>query len=189
LNGALSVWQLRQLAIAIGAVAQGDKKPGNLPRAARLAKDPKVPLELTRATEACGIADAPTMATATPAITPSVPATPAAPPAAPAQTAWINLGAAPTGQMIAVDASSIGEVTPYRRAWFRLTNPGQVGRSSTTYLLQIDCTAKTINSMALRKHGPTGAITEQKDHGAAGEGALQIESGTVMEIAYLALCT
>jgi hypothetical protein len=186
-TASLSVWQLRQLAIAIGSVAEGDKKPGNLPRAARLAKDPKVPLELTRATEACGIADAPTAPLA-PLNTTVAPATPPAP-TKPAQVTWINLGAAPTGQMIAVDASSIEEVAPFRRAWFRLTNPGQQGKSSSSYLLRIDCAAKTINSMALRKHGAGGAVTEQRDYGANGEGALPIEGGTVMEIAYLALCT
>jgi hypothetical protein len=185
LTASLSVWQLRQLAIAVGAVAEADKKPGNLPRAARLAKDPQVPLELTRATEACGVADVPTPTIARPVD--AAPTPPAA--AAPAVATWINLGAAPTGQMISVDASSIEEVAPYRRAWFRLTNPGQAGRSSSSYLLRIDCAARTINSMALRKHGPNGAVTEQKDHGAAGEGALPVEGGTVMEIAYLALCT
>jgi hypothetical protein len=42
--------------------------------------------------------------------------------------------------------------------------------------------------MALRNTGRRRR-TEQKDHGAAGEGALPVEGGTVMEIAYLALCT
>lgn len=195
LTGTLSVWQLRQAAIAFGRVVQSDKRPGNLPRAARLAKDPQVPLEVGRAAQACGIADAPSSPiNEKPLVTtaPAPPASPTSPPPAsapPAQVTWINLGAAPTGQMIAVDAASIEEVAPYRRAWFRLTNPGQVGKSSSSYLLRIDCTARTINSMALRKHGPTGEVSEQRDYGAAGEGALPIEGGTVMEIAYLALCT
>jgi hypothetical protein len=194
LTGTLSVWQLRQLAIALGRVSQADRKPSNLARAARLARDQKIPSEVDRAIQGCGIADAPPPAPNQAPLVTAAPASPASPqtppaPARPAQVTWINLGAAPTGQMIAVDAASIEEIAPFRRAWFRLTNPGQAGRSSTSYLLRIDCTAKTINSMALRKHGPAGAITEQKDYGAAGEGALPVEGGTVMEIAYLALCT
>ncbi len=77
----------------------------------------------------------------------------------------------------------------YRQAWFRTTNPGEGRPSRASYLLRIDCAAKTINPMALRKHGATGAVAEQRDYGPNGEGAMPVEGGTVMEIAYLALCT
>ena len=43
--------------------------------------------------------------------------------------------------------------------------------------------------MGLRKYDDAGAIQENRDLGPAGEGPLQVESGTVMEIAYLSLCT
>jgi hypothetical protein len=125
-----------------------------------------------------------------PVAAPAAAAAPSAPaPAAAANISWINLGAAASGQMISVDATSLKEDGSHRSGWFRLTNPGQAARSSNAYLLRVDCTARTINSMALRKHGPSGAVTEQRDFGPGGEGAAQVEGGTVMEIAYLALCT
>jgi hypothetical protein len=105
-----------------------------------------------------------------------------------AAAAWINLGAAQTGQAIAVDASSLNEAGNFRSGWFRLTNPGQ-SRSAASYLLRVDCAARTINSMAVKKFGPSGAETENRNFGPGGEGVTAIESGTVMEIAYLALCT
>jgi hypothetical protein len=114
---------------------------------------------------------------------------PAAPAARTAAPTWVNLGAAPTGQSIAVDASSLSEDGSYRSGWFRLTNPGATARSASSYLLRVDCSARTINSMGVRKYGPNGAITEERDFGPGGEGAAAVESGTVMQIAYLALCT
>ncbi|MDP8912916.1 MAG: hypothetical protein M3N39_05015, partial [Pseudomonadota bacterium] len=114
---------------------------------------------------------------------------PTAPAARPAATTWVNLGAAPTGQSIAVDASSLIEEGSYRSGWFRLTNPGAAARSASSFLLRVDCTARTINSMAVRKYGSNGAITEERGFGPDGEGAAAIEEGTVMQIAYLALCT
>jgi hypothetical protein len=43
--------------------------------------------------------------------------------------------------------------------------------------------------MALRKVSSDGSVAEEKNYGPNGEGALKVEGGTVMEIAYLALCT
>ena len=106
-----------------------------------------------------------------------------------ATPSWINLGAASTGQQIAVEAASIEERAPYRQAWFRLTTPGAASRSAASYLLRIDCAKKTINSMGLRRHGAAGEVLERIDYGANGEGEAPIESGTVTEIAFLALCT
>ena len=120
---------------------------------------------------------------------PSVPASPTADAgAAPRPPAWLNLGAASTGQMIAVDASSVEKQPAYNQAWFRLTNPGATA-SDTSYLLRIDCTARTITTMALQKLASDGRISDRRDYGPAGEGPLPVENGTVMEIAHLALCT
>jgi hypothetical protein len=104
--------------------------------------------------------------------------------------AWVDLGAAPTGQKIQVDAASIEEDGYYRQAWFRLSDdvPGAVP-TPLSYLLRIDCAWRTINQMALRRHGAAGAVTDQNDYGALGEGPVRIEAETVMETAYLGLCT
>jgi hypothetical protein len=121
------------------------------------------------------------------------PPTPGAAPAGSAPSAaglpnWINLGAAPTGQSIAVDAATMEGKGTLRTAWFRLSNPGK-GRSPAAYYLRIDCAAKTINSLGLKRFGANEEVVDNVDYGPNGEGAAPIEGGTVMEIAYLALCT
>jgi hypothetical protein len=202
LGASLSVWQLRQLQLSASAVTKGYADPGRLTPAdllwvARHAKDPTVGPEVARAAEGCNIGAA-AIASARNAPAASAPPPSAPPPAPPAPApaavsaspvTWVNLGAAPTGQAIAVDATSLREEGAYRSGWFRLTNPGASGRSATAYSLRVDCAARTINPMAIRKFGPTGAVTEERDYGPSGEGALKVEGGTVMEIAYLALCT
>jgi hypothetical protein len=62
-------------------------------------------------------------------------------------------------------------------------------RNSNSYLLRVDCAAQTINSMELRKHGPSGEVTEQRSYGPEGEGAAPARDGTVLEIAFLSLCS
>ena len=72
-----------------------------------------------------------------------------------------------------------------RSAWFRLTEPGASIPGQNTYLLRIDCAARTIAEKARRKPDGTGATVE-----AAGDDKpIPMERGTVMEIAWLALCT
>jgi len=214
----LSVWQLRQLQLSAASLTRGYSDPNRLMVSdllwvAKNVKDPKVGIEGLGAAEACGLGAAAVAAAVPPpgpapqaqaaeapaASPPTAPAglppiAPAASPptaqaARPAATTWVNLGAAPTGQSIAVDASSLSEDGSYRSGWFRLTDPGATARSASSYLLRVDCAARTINSMALRKYGPNGAITEERTLGPSGEGAAAVESGTVMQIAYLALCT
>ena len=207
----LSVWQLRQLQLLAASLPRGYTDPNRLMASdliwvAKNVKDPKVGAEASGAAEACGLGAAAIAAavpppgpapqaqpaeTAPAASTPAAPAAspPTVPAARPLASTWVNLGAAPTGQSIAVDATSLSEEGSYRSGWFRLTNPGATARSASAYLLRVDCTARTINSMAVRKYGSNGAITEERDFGPAGEGAAAVESGTVMQIAYLALCT
>jgi hypothetical protein len=217
LGAALNPWQLRQLQKAASGVTRGYADPGRLQMSdllwvSRHVDDPKVALELGVAANACGlgaanVATARIPATAAPvgtgivAAAPSnapvvtLPPAPGGPAAAPpraiaAPGAWVNLGAAATGQAIAIDAASLDRTSaPQPQAWFRVTNPGQTGPSESSYLLRVDCAGRTINPMAIRKHDAAGAVTEQRDYGAGGEGALPIEAGTVMEVAYRAVCT
>jgi hypothetical protein len=159
---------------------------------ATFVKDREVAAELSRASASCNLLSNPTLAASGPAM--PIPASETASTAlpvtqAPRGSSWLNLGAAPTGQAIAIDAASVQDASGTREAWFRITNPGDIGPTGASYRLRIDCGGRTINPMALRKIGQDGAVTEEKDYGAGGEGALGVEGGTVMEIAYLALCT
>ena len=216
LGATLSVWQLRQLQIRASSITRGYSDPNRLTpsdllHVSTFVPDRKVSAEVASAARGCGLSEGqiavaarPTASAAAPQAAPAraAPATPASPtpppqavaPSAPpaaraAPVTWINLGAAPTGQMIAVDASTLREEGAYRTGWFRLATPGQPVRSANSYLLRVDCAARTINSMALRKHNATGAVTEERSFGPTGEGAAQVEAGTVMEIAYLSLCS
>ncbi len=99
--------------------------------------------------------------------------------------AWLNLGAAPSGQSIAIDASSIQQESSTRTAWFRLTEPGSAVPGQNIYHLRIDCGARTIAEKARRKPDGTGATVEV----AGDDKPVPMERGTVMEIAWLALCT
>ena len=218
LSTALSVWQLRQLEIRASTVTRGYADPSRLTPSdlvyvAGHVKDPKVGVEVARAAQGCGLRTelaaigagtsvAPALprpagemaASPPPAPRPPAPAPRAAAPVGAttpvaAKATWISLGAAPTGQSIAVDASSLREEGAYRTGWFRLAKVGETSRNANSYLLRVDCSARTINSMELRKHGPNGAVTEQRSFGPNGEGANPVEAGTVLEIAYLSLCS
>ena len=183
LAAGLTVWQLRQLESIARLVppsqfGRAALAPRDLVPVAAAVRDARVRPEVTAAVEAC--------------VPPPPAPVVAPPPAAPAQSGaplWLNLGAAPSGQSIAVNAASIVEEGDYRQAWFRLTNPDAARPSENSYLLRIVCAARTINSMGFRRHGPDGQIAEERDYLPNGEGASPIAGGTVMEIAYLALCT
>jgi hypothetical protein len=146
--------------------------------------DPAIRTALTGATEGCGVSVYP--AAASPAA-PSAGAEPSAP--AQRQPAWLNLGAAPTGQSIAIDASTLELNGTVRKAWFRLTNPNEAQSTGVSYQLNIDCAGRTIEALAHRVQDATGAVTEQREYARDAQGPLPIEGGTVMEIAYLAVCT
>jgi hypothetical protein len=198
LSGRLEKGQLGVLTRTTKLVKRGYTDPNALTAqdllyVATFVKDREVPAELSRAAAACNLLTTPMVTasstrTAEPSATgESAAATPVTP--APRGSSWLNLGAAPTGQAIAIDAASVQDTPGRREAWFRITNPGDSGPTGTSYRLRIDCTGRTINPMALRKVGSDGAVSEEKNYGPNGEGALAVEGGTVMEIAYLALCT
>ena len=201
LTDSLSVWQLRQLGDLAKRLVPGGRNPDALgPQEflyiAGLVEDPEVGPETRAALEACAVAGAATIAPAAepaaPAPASSPPASPPSPPAADLPQPgpgplWVNLGAARTGQGIAVDAASVTRGPTWRQAWFRLLNSDRAGAGDIGYLLRIDCPARTITAHAGRKYAPGGALLEEKAY-AAPEGPMGIEPGTVIEVAYHALC-
>jgi hypothetical protein len=187
LTKALSVWQLRQLADLAERLVPGGGGGALGPRdftyVAGLVEDPAVGPEVGRALEACGVV----LAEAAPP--------PAAEPALPSATAepvrplrWIDLGAAETGQAIAVDITTVVTAGDRREGWFRLTNPGEAGPQPVAYRLRIDCPARTITPTAVRRYAADGNVAEQRDYASGGEGPLPVEEGTVMEIAWKRVC-
>ena len=210
----LSVWQLRQLANVTKLIKDTARlTPQELVWVSSHVKDQQVPLQVRQAAEACGLgagaapstsvaaaapvaeapapAEAPTTpnASSTPAPAQAFPAAPApsASPA-PAGARWLNLGSGADKKAISIDASTLQGEMPVRSAWFRIVAPGAAA-TANSYLLQINCTAKTVNPLASRKHDAKGAVTEEVQHGPNGAGANPIQGGSVIEIAYLSLCT
>jgi hypothetical protein len=207
----LSVWQLRQLANVTKLIKEPSRlNPAELVWVSSHVKDPQVSPVVKQAAEECtlSMASAPVPADAAEAA--SAPATetaapseiaaaadtetpaPASPPAAAAPTAaparWLNLGSGVDKKAISIDASTLQGEMPVRSAWFRIIAPGATG-TVNSYLLQIDCTAKTVNPLASRKHDAKGAVAEEVQHGVNGAGANPIQGGSVIEIAYFSLCT
>jgi hypothetical protein len=194
LTKSLSVWQLRQLSDLAGRLVAGGNNPNafgpsDFLHVAGLVEDPKVGPGTRRALEECQVA-APASATAQTADAPTTapggmsPAPPAPPAATPL---WVNLGAAKTGQGIAVDAASVTRGPSWRQAWFRLLNTDQANVGDIGYLLRIDCSARVITAYSGRKYAPDGSLAEQKDYPTP-EGPMAVEPGTVIEVAYHALC-
>jgi len=106
-----------------------------------------------------------------------------------APTLWLNLGAAAAGQSIAVDPSSIQQEGTARTAWFRMSDPSSGSPSTNSYRVRIDCSAKTVQPLAIRQHDAAGAPSSQRDYTAEESVPAPAEDGTVLEIAYLSLCT
>jgi hypothetical protein len=189
LGDTLTPRQLRLFTRAAGAarrpVYDPDRfTPRDLNLVARSMRDGRVGIEFSRALTACQVSIATNVAAAPVA----PPATPAAEPA-PRPPAWLNLGAAGSGQAITVDASSLEQEGSTRTAWFRMLDPGPARPSLHSYRLRIDCARRTIQPLGHRRYDEAGAIAESRVIGPSEEPPLPIESGTVTEIAYLSLCT
>jgi hypothetical protein len=192
----LTVWQLRQLAdIARRLVPKAGNplSPRDLAYVAGLVQDPKVGPEVKATLDACGATSA-----AAPAVPATVPGpaipqqgtTPGLEPGAtpPQALRWIDLGAAATGQRIAIDITSVVMTAEKREGWFRLSNPGEAAPSLDAYRLRVDCPGRTITPTAARKYSPDGKVAQHEDYTAAWQQPLPIEAGTVMEIAWKRLC-
>lgn len=170
--------RLRDFATAAGAVRQGYYDPARM-TARDLAwvartEGARTLAALERANDDCGVSTEP--------VPPPIVAPPA-PVARPA--AWLNLGAAGSGQSIAVDAATLEQHEGTRTAWFRLTDP-DAAPSPDIFHLIIDCAGRTINATERRRLDADGNIVERRDYP---DNPLPVESGTVMEIAFLSLCS
>jgi hypothetical protein len=192
----LSVWQLRQLAdLARRLVPKSGNPltPRDLAYVAGLVQDPKVGPEVRATLEACGAATTASAAAPAPVPGPAAPtpgATPGLVPGAtpPQALRWVDLGAADTGQRIAIDITSVVMTTDKREGWFRLSNPGETAPSLDAYRLRVDCPGRTITPTAARKYDTEGKVAQHEDYTAAWQQPLAIEAGTVMEIAWKRLC-
>jgi len=148
---------------------------------ARSMPDGRIGVEVARALDACQVRSGPEIA--------AVPAPPTPAEDAPRSPTWLNLGAAGSGQSIAVDASSLEQDETSRTAWFRMVDPAPGGPSLHSYRLRIDCGARTLQPLGHRRHNATGAVVESRDIPAGEEAPTAVVGGTVTEIAYLSLCT
>lgn len=184
LTQALTPRQLRFLNRQLREVRRGYYDPDRLTvrdliRAASGMADNGVGLAMVRATARC---DASPDAIAASEVARFMAAMPPAPPRRPA---WLSLGAAPSGQAIAIDGATLEQQGTTRTAWFRLIDPPPEPASPNTYRLRIDCAARTINSLARRRQEADGRVSEFREYP---DNPLPIEGGTVMEIAFLSLC-
>lgn len=202
--------QLRLLIRATSHIQQPYYNPDRFsPRdfqwAASGVQDPAMQAEIARAFDACHVQVAAQIAAA------AVPQIAAAPPAMPSSGAvpgdlpppsggpalpstarapvWLNLGAAPSGQSIAVDGASLEQEEDARTAWFRMIDPPPAGTSLHAYRLRIDCRTRIIRPLAHRLYDAAGAIAEERDYSDEEQLPSPVEGGTVTEIAYLSLCT
>ena len=193
----LNVWQLRQLAdIArrLEPKAGNPLSPRDLSYVAGLVQDPKVGTEVKATLDACGAAAPATVPGPAIAVQSGGAPAPGAlpglePGAAPPQALrWVDLGAAGTGQRIAIDITSVVMTADKREGWFRLSNPGETAPSLDAYRLRVDCPGRTITPTAARKYDNEGKVAQHEDYTAAWQQPLTIEAGTVMEIAWKRLC-
>lgn len=192
----LNVWQLRQLADIARRLeprSGNPLSPRDLAYIAGLVQDPKVGPEVKATLEACGATATAAAAALAPAPGPATPqqgATPGLEPGAtpPQALRWVDLGAADTGQRIAIDITSVIMTADKREGWFRLSNPGESAPSLDAYRLRVDCSGRTITPTAARKYDAEGKVAQHEDYTAAWQQPLAIEAGTVMEIAWKRLC-
>lgn len=146
-------------------------------------RDAAVESAIREAFASCHVDAAPQVA----AITPPAEGGPAVP--VPRAAVWLNLGAAPSGQSIAVDGASLEQEENTRTAWFRMIDPPPTGSSLHAYRLRIDCSTRIIRPLAHRRYDASGAIVEERAYSEPEQLPSAVEGGTVTEIAYLSLCT
>jgi hypothetical protein len=148
-------------------------------------RDAAVDSAIREAFAACHVEASPRVAAVVPQVPPE--GGPALP--APRPSVWLNLGAAPSGQSIAVDGASLEQEENTRTAWFRMIDPQPAGTSLHAYRLRIDCGSRVIRPLAHRLYNADGAIVEERDYTVPEQLPSAVEGGTVTEIAFLSLCT
>ncbi len=190
LGDALRPRQLRFLVRATSHVQRPYYDPARFsPRdflwAAGGLRDQRVQVEIGRAFTACNI-----QVEAQVAAAPATPPPTGGPvPVVPRPSVWLNLGAAPSGQSIAVDGATLEQEEDARIAWFRMIDPPPAGTSLHAYRLRIDCRTRINRPLAHRLYDAAGTVIEERDYDDAEELPSPVEGGTVTEIAYLSLCT
>jgi hypothetical protein len=70
-----------------------------------------------------------------------------------------------------------------------MTDPESGAATGNNYRLRIDCQAKTVQPLALRQTDAAGAQISLREYTPEEAKAGPAESGTVLEIAFLSLCT
>lgn len=219
LGASLSRLELRQFQESAAAVQPAEGAALTLAHLRAVAtgtQNAKVRTELDASVEACNVPATPVLAAAAPVpaqptasaaapantgatsggvavdMTPlPLPGTTAGAPAAGAGTGvstWLNLGAAESGQSIAIDAVSIQQEGATRTAWFRMTDESGAP-TNNHYRLKIDCEGRTVQPLALRQMDAAGAQVSLREYTPAEATPGAAEAGTVLEIAFLSLCT
>jgi hypothetical protein len=184
LSTTLTPRQLRFLNRQLRDVRRGFYDPDRLTvrdliRSASAMADNAIGLAMVRATASCDASPEAIAARETARFIAAMP------PPQPRAPAWLSLGAAPSGQSIAIDGATLEQQGAMRTAWFRLIDPPPAPANPNTYRLRIDCRARTINSLARRRQEEDGRVSEFREYP---DNPLPIEGGTVMEIAFLSLC-
>lgn len=191
LGQALRPRQLRFLVRATSHIEQpyynSDRfSPRDFAWAAGALRDASVDSAIREAFAACHVEAVPQFAAAAP-MAASAPAEGG--PVSPRASVWLNLGAAPSGQSIAVDGASLEQEETTRTAWFRMIDPPPGGASLHAYRLRIDCGTRSIRPLAHRLYNADGAVVEEREYSVPEQLPSAVEGGTVTEIAFLSLCT
>ena len=188
----LGRFQVRAAAVRPAAGSAAALTLGNLRAVASGMPDREVRAELDASVASCNVPATTALAAASPEAGPMMirdaPGT-ETPRVSGIRATWLNLGAADSGQSIAVDAASILQDGASRTAWFRMTDPASGAASGNQYRLRIDCEGKTVQPLALRQTNETGAQVSLREYTPEEAKAGPAESGTVLEIAFISMCT
>jgi hypothetical protein len=190
----MRAFELRARAFRRGVTTPGAVAPRDLIFVADGAPQRTIPGELRTALTGCQIDLNPVAIAAAqpgaPAATASV-AVPPGPSLEPegSRPTWLNLGSAPSGQSISIDATSLRQEGTARIAWFRMTDPETGQPTLNSYRLRIDCSNRMYAPLGWRRFDEAGAIVDTRDYTAEVAPPQEVEAGTVTEIAFLSLCT
>nr|WP_166039466.1 surface-adhesin E family protein [Sphingosinicella sp. YJ22] len=192
-HGAMRAFEMRASALRRGLSNPSGITPRDILIVADGARERAIPTALRNALASCSIDFNPVAVAAAQPGAPAATATVAVPtteaPAADSAPTWLNLGAAPSGQSIAVDATSVQRDGSARIAWFRMTDPETGQQTLNSYRLRLDCSNRMYAPLAWRRYDEAGAIVDSRDYTSDVAPPTEVEGGTVTEIAFLSLCT